>query len=62
MAEQFTGMFRRKAFLHWYTGEGMDEAREFFSSSLRTRGEVNARSDRFLDIDSLSLKESGVHT
>merc|ERR1711869_93788 len=20
-----TGMFRRKAFLHWYTGEGMDE-------------------------------------
>ena len=24
-AEQFTAMFRRKAFLHWYTGEGMDE-------------------------------------
>ena len=24
-AEQFTVMFRRKAFLHWYTGEGMDE-------------------------------------
>jgi len=23
--EQFTLMFRRKAFLHWYTGEGMDE-------------------------------------
>ncbi|KAL1925331.1 beta-tubulin family protein [Calcarisporiella thermophila] len=23
--EQFTAMFRRKAFLHWYTGEGMDE-------------------------------------
>ena len=23
--EYFTGMFRRKAFLHWYTGEGMDE-------------------------------------
>merc|ERR1712000_705409 len=23
--EQFTGMFCRKAFLHWYTGEGMDE-------------------------------------
>jgi len=22
---RFTGMFRRKAFLHWYTGEGMDE-------------------------------------
>merc|ERR1712146_561671 len=25
VAEQFTGMFRRKAFLHWHTGEGMDE-------------------------------------
>jgi hypothetical protein len=23
VAEQFTVMFRRKAFLHWYTGEGM---------------------------------------
>ena len=21
----FTAMFRRKAFLHWYTGEGTDE-------------------------------------
>merc|ERR1712226_540900 len=25
VSEQFTQMFRRKAFLHWYTGEGMDE-------------------------------------
>merc|ERR1711892_18803 len=25
VAEQFTAMFRRKAFPHWYTGEGMDE-------------------------------------
>merc|ERR1711977_311562 len=25
VADQFTAMFRRKAFLHWYTGEGMDE-------------------------------------
>ena len=25
VGEQFTAMFRRKAFLHWYTGEGMDE-------------------------------------
>merc|ERR1711997_537728 len=25
IAEQFTSMFRRKAFLHWYTGEGMDK-------------------------------------
>merc|ERR1719295_663591 len=28
VGEQFTAMFRRKAFLHWYTGEGMD-AMEF---------------------------------
>lgn len=25
VSEQFTSMFRHKAFLHWYTGEGMDE-------------------------------------
>ncbi|KAH7230763.1 beta tubulin, partial [Fusarium solani] len=25
VGQQFTAMFRRKAFLHWYTGEGMDE-------------------------------------
>ncbi|KAJ4175658.1 Tubulin beta chain (Beta tubulin), partial [Fusarium falciforme] len=25
IGQQFTAMFRRKAFLHWYTGEGMDE-------------------------------------
>ena len=25
IAEQFTAMFRRKAYLHWYTQEGMDE-------------------------------------
>jgi hypothetical protein len=25
VAEQFTAMFRRKAFLHWYIGEEMDE-------------------------------------
>lgn len=25
VSDQFTAMFRRKAFLHWYTGEGLDE-------------------------------------
>jgi tubulin beta len=25
IGQQFNAMFRRKAFLHWYTGEGMDE-------------------------------------
>ena len=33
ISEQFTAMFRRKAFLHWYTGEGMDEM-EFTEVSL----------------------------
>ena len=27
---RFTGMFRRKAFLHWYTGEGMVRLQDFF--------------------------------
>jgi tubulin beta len=25
ISERFTALFRHKAFLHWYTGEGMDE-------------------------------------
>ncbi|ENN75459.1 hypothetical protein HUJ04_001676 [Dendroctonus ponderosae] len=25
IGEAFSAMFRRKAFLHWYTGEGMEE-------------------------------------
>jgi len=25
VGDQFSAMFRRKAFLHWYTSEGMDE-------------------------------------
>merc|ERR1719233_2117945 len=29
VAEQFTAMFRRKAFLHWYTGEGMDKMKHY---------------------------------
>ncbi len=30
ISEQFTAMFRRKAFLHWYTGEGMDEMVSYY--------------------------------
>ncbi|KAL4822085.1 hypothetical protein H8958_018150 [Nasalis larvatus] len=33
VSEQFTAMFRRKAFLHWYTGEGMDEM-EFIEAEI----------------------------
>ncbi|GAA5854946.1 hypothetical protein JCM8547_002317 [Rhodosporidiobolus lusitaniae] len=25
ISDNFSAMFRRRAFLHWYTGEGMDE-------------------------------------
>ncbi len=37
--EQFTAMFRRKAFLHWYTGEGMDEM-EFTEAESNMAGKV----------------------
>ena len=45
VAEQFTAMFRRKAFLHWYTGEGMDEM-EFTEaeSNMNDLGLVTPRS------------------
>jgi len=33
ISDQFTVMFRRKAFLHWYTGEGMDEMQFFEAES-----------------------------
>ena len=36
VAEQFTLMFRRKAFLHWYTDEGMDEM-EFIEAEYNMR-------------------------
>lgn len=35
ISEQFSAMFRRKAFLHWYTGEGMDEM-EFTEAECNT--------------------------
>jgi len=40
VAEQFTAMFRRKAFLHWYTGEGMDET-EFTEAESNVNDLVN---------------------
>lgn len=32
VADQFAAMFRRKAFLHWYTGEGMGTHCRVYSS------------------------------
>merc|ERR1711915_176704 len=40
VSEQFTGMFRRKAFLHWYIGEGMDEM-EFTEAESNTNDLVS---------------------
>ena len=40
ISEQFTAMFRRKAFLHWYTGEGMDEM-EFTEAESNMNGKIN---------------------
>ncbi|XP_056843289.1 tubulin beta-1 chain-like [Raphanus sativus] len=37
---QFTAMFRRKAFLHWYIGEGMDEM-EFTEAESNMNGLVS---------------------
>ena len=39
ISEQFTAMFRRKAFLHWYTGEGMDEM-EFTEAESNMNGNL----------------------
>lgn len=39
IGEQFTAMYKRKAFLHWYTGEGMDEM-EFTEVGLETKNLV----------------------
>uniref|UniRef100_UPI00398EFFDA tubulin beta-6 chain n=1 Tax=Pristiophorus japonicus TaxID=55135 RepID=UPI00398EFFDA len=40
ISEQFSVMFRRKAFLHWYTGEGMDEM-EFTEAECNTNDLVS---------------------
>jgi Tubulin len=32
VSDQFTAIFKRKAFLHWYTQEGMDEMEVSFCS------------------------------
>ena len=42
----FTGMFRRKAFLHWYTGEGMDEM-EFTEAESNMNDLVNIKKKVF---------------
>lgn len=40
VGDQFSAMFRRKAFLHWYTSEGMDEM-EFVEAESNMQDLVN---------------------
>ena len=53
IANQFTSMFRRKAFLHWYTGEGMDPL-EFTESESNMNDLVN----EYLQYQEASAEES----
>ncbi|KAI9224505.1 Tubulin/FtsZ, GTPase domain-containing protein [Blastocladiella britannica] len=51
---QFAAMFRRKAFLHWYTGEGMDEM-EFTEAESNMNdlvSEYQQYQDAVVDVDS----------
>ncbi|EGU72631.1 hypothetical protein FOXB_16860 [Fusarium oxysporum f. sp. conglutinans Fo5176] len=59
VGEQFTAMFRRKAFLHWYTGEGMDEM-EFTEAESNMNdlvSEYQQYQDAVIDDDVYSVEE-----
>merc|ERR1711948_129737 len=62
VAEQFTAMFRRKAFLHWYTGEGMDEMEFTEAESNMNDLEVSSRvASTLSDVTSLIFTRRAVH-
>ena len=44
--DQFTSMYRRKAFLHWYTSEGMDEL-EFSEAASNLQVEKKHKKEAF---------------
>lgn len=59
IAEQFSAMYRRKAFLHWYTGEGMDEM-EFTEAECNTNdliAEYQQYQEATADIDDYEEEE-----
>merc|ERR1711978_810509 len=45
LATQFGAMYRRKAFLHWYKGEGMDEM-EFQEADKNVRDLITEHQDK----------------
>ncbi|KAG6745221.1 hypothetical protein POTOM_051866 [Populus tomentosa] len=52
VSEQFIAMFKRKAFLHWYTGEGMDEME--FIEAKNNMNDLNAWSwvvNKVMDVE-----------
>ncbi len=53
--DQFTAMFKRKAFLHWYTGEGMDEM-EFTEAE----SNMNDLISEYQQYQEISVEEDGV--
>merc|ERR1712226_1550983 len=53
LATKFGAMYRRKAFLHWYKGEGMDEM-EFQEADKNVRDlitEYQDKQDAVIDLD-----------
>jgi len=56
ISEQFTAMFRRKAFLHWYTGEGMDEM-EFTEAESNMNDLVSEYQQYQVTLSTNTLKE-----
>ncbi|KAE8701896.1 Tubulin beta chain [Hibiscus syriacus] len=60
-SEQFTAMFRCKAFLHWYTGEGMDEME--FTEAESNMNDLAAEYQQYQDatiVDEGEYKEEGL--
>lgn len=56
VSDQFTSMFRRKAFLHWYTGEGMDEM-EFTEAE----SNMNDLVSEYQQYQEATIEEDGVY-
>ncbi|KAK8800563.1 hypothetical protein WA158_006881 [Blastocystis sp. Blastoise] len=50
VSNQFTAMYRRKAFLHWFTGEGMDEME--FSEAESNMNDLIAEYQQYQDVPS----------
>ncbi|ORY85308.1 beta tubulin [Leucosporidium creatinivorum] len=61
VGNQFSAMFRRKAFLHWYTGEGMDEME--FTEAESNMQDLVAEYQQYQEagVDDEEFEEEGVY-